>query len=231
VRVRPLLGLLIPLACGVAFVRLGLWQRARHAERAAFNAALEERLRAPAIAFDSLPAGAEAAWRQVSLHGRFRYDLEQVLGGRTNAGSPGVHLLTPLERVGNDTLVIVTRGWVYSPDAGAVDLGRWHEGDSVTISGYVTVLPDTAELAAVAGRPLRALGRLELSSRTGAPVAPLQVVMTSDSVARADSVPRRLALPVVDAGPHFSYMMQWFAFAAIAVIGGLALFVRSRGTA
>jgi cytochrome oxidase assembly protein ShyY1 len=61
----------------------------------------------------------------------------------------------------------------------------------------------------------------------GAPVAVAHVVMTSDSIARADSVPRRLALPVPDGGPHFSYMLQWFAFAAIAVVGGILLFRRS----
>ncbi len=227
-RTRHLLGLLIPLACAAVFVRLGLWQRARHLERLGFNAALEARLEAPSVPFDSLPGAGPVEWRRVILAGRFRYDLEQVLGGRTNAGSPGVHLLTPLQRQGSDTLVIVTRGWVYSPDAGAVELPRWREADTVVLTGYVTALPDTAELAAPADRPLRALGRRELEARVGAPLAPFHVVMTSDSTARADSVPRRLALPAVDAGPHFSYMMQWFAFATIAVIGGVALFARGR---
>jgi cytochrome oxidase assembly protein ShyY1 len=30
-------------------------------------------------------------------------------------------------------------------------------------------------------------------------------------------------LPMVDAGPHFSYMLQWFAFATIALVGGVIL--------
>lgn len=227
-RTRHLLGLLIPLAFAAVFVRLGLWQRARHLERARFNAELEARLAAPPVPFDSLPASGPVEWRRVRLDGRFRYDLEQVLGGRTNGGSPGVHLVTPLQRAGTDTLVTVTRGWVYSPDAGAVELPRWREADSVVLTGYVTALPDTAELAAPAGRPLRALGRRELAVRTGAPVSRLHVVMTSDSTARADSVPRRLTLPAVDAGPHLSYMVQWFAFATIAVVGGIALFARGR---
>lgn len=227
VRSRALLGLLIPLASAGLFVRLGLWQHSRHLERATFNAALEARLREAPVPFDSLASAAGAEWRQVRVRGRFRYDLEQVHGGRTNAGSPGVHLLTPLERPGNDTLVMVTRGWVYSPDAAAVQLERWREAESASITGYVTILPDTAESATTAGRPLRSLGRRELAARVGAPVATLHVVMTSDSIARVDSVPRRLALPVPDAGPHFSYMLQWFAFAAIAVIGGIVLFLRS----
>jgi surfeit locus 1 family protein len=225
VRIRATLGLLIPLASAALFIRLGVWQRTRHLEKASFNEGLAARLAQSPVPFESLPRGPEMAWRQVSLHGRFRYDLEQVLTGRTNNGSPGVHLLTPLERPGNDTLVIVTRGWVYSANAGAVDLARWREADSVAITGYVTLL-ELGDSAAPA-RPLRTMDRVALQSRVGAPVAVAHVVMTSDSVARVDSVPRRLALPIVDGGPHFSYMMQWFAFALIAIVGGIALFRRS----
>jgi surfeit locus 1 family protein len=231
VRPRALLGLLIPLACAALFIRLGVWQLERHLMRKAFNAGFAARLVADPVAFDSLGDPFSAEWRRVSLSGRFRYDLEQVQAGRTNGGSPGVHLLTPLERPGNDTLVIVTRGWVYSPDAGAADLARWREADTVSITGYVLTLPDDSTNVPPAGRPLRTLDRGPLAARVGAPIAEFQVVMTSDSTARADSVPRRLALPVVDTGPHFSYMLQWFAFALVAIIGGIALFLRARESA
>ena len=52
------------------------------------------------------------------------------------------------------------------------------------------------------------------------------VVMTSDSAYRADSVPHRLGPPVLVAGNHKSYAIQWFAFAFIAVVGGVLLFRR-----
>jgi cytochrome oxidase assembly protein ShyY1 len=35
--------------------------------------------------------------------------------------------------------------------------------------------------------------------------------------------PVRIPLPALDEGPHRSYAMQWFAFAAIALIGTLAV--------
>jgi cytochrome oxidase assembly protein ShyY1 len=38
----------------------------------------------------------------------------------------------------------------------------------------------------------------------------------------------RLSLPALDEGPHKNYVLQWFAFAATAVVGGVALFFRSR---
>jgi surfeit locus 1 family protein len=225
VRLRPLVGLLIPLAFAALFVRLGVWQLARHEERKAANARLEQRLQqTPTVLARALADSTDPSWRIVRVAGRFRYDLEQVLAGRTNGGSPGVHLITPMAVPGTDTLVIVTRGWVYSPDAASVDLGRWREGEYVTLTGYLMPL-DSAGPAAPEdrARPLRSLNRTALQARLGAPIFPVQIIMTSDSAARADSVPRRLATPVPDAGPHRSYAIQWFAFALIALVGGIVL--------
>lgn len=227
-RVKALLGLLIPLAGALVFIRLGLWQLSRHDERVAYNATVAARLAEPPVPFATLPPDSGAVrGRRVSLAGRFRYDLEQVHAGRVNEGSPGVHLLTPLERAGNDTLVLVLRGWVYSPDAAEVDRPRWREADSVVIEGYALPLPlDGAAAPLDTLRPLRVVTLDAVRTRTGRPIAPVQVVMTSDSAARADSVPRRLTLPVLSEGAHRSYAIQWFAFALIAVAGGVLLYRR-----
>ena len=228
VRPKALLGLAIPLACAALFVRLGLWQVARHDERAAYNASVAARLAASPTPFTELPADSGAVrGRRVTLTGRFRYDIEQVLAARSNGGAPGVHLVTPLERVGSDTLVIVTRGWVFSADAAGVNRALWREGDTVTLSGYASPLavdgppPPTDSL-----RPLRAINQRALAARLGRPVASTQVVMTSDSAGPADSVPRRLGVPVLSVGSHRSYAIQWFSFALIAVVGGVVLFRR-----
>ena len=226
-RLRTVVGLLIPLASAALFIRLGVWQLSRHQERAAVNTALEARLReAPVDLATAAADSGDPSWRLVRVAGRFRYDLEQVLAGRTNAGSPGVHLITPLALPGTDTLVIVTRGWVYSPDAAGVELGRWREGEFPTLTGYLRPLAADGPAAPDGGRPLRSLNRAALSARLGAPVAAVQMIMTSDSAARADSVPRRLPPPVPDIGPHRSYAMQWFGFAIIALVGGVVLFRR-----
>jgi surfeit locus 1 family protein len=232
-RLKLFLGLLIPLGCAGLFIRLGLWQLDRHREKATYNTRVEARLSEQPIPFAALPADSSLVRGQrVTLAGRFRYDLEQVHAGRVNEGSPGVHLLTPLERPGNDTLVAVTRGWVYSPDAAQVELARWREAVPVTLAGYAIPIPrDGLAPPADAAKPLRSLTVAALSARYGRPVAPVIVVMTSDSTARADSVPRRLGRPLLVAGNHLSYAIQWFAFACIAVAGGVLLFRRSVVTA
>lgn len=228
-RFRTLLSLLIPLACAALFVRLGFWQLSRHTDRAAINTRLAAQLDAAPRPFDLVTADSgDRSWARVSLEGRFRYDLEQIQAGRSSEGSPGVHLLTPLERPGSDTLVLVTRGWVYSPDAASAELPRWREGDSVAITGYLLRLPEDGIAApSDSTKPLRTLHRTALRGRFGAPVARYYVVMTSDSAARADSVPRRLPPPTIDGGPHRSYAIQWFSFALIAIVGGVLLYRRS----
>jgi surfeit locus 1 family protein len=138
-----------------------------------------------------------------------------------------VHLLTPLEREGSDTLVMVNRGWVYSADAAEVDRTKWREADSVTLSGYaLPLVPDGIAPPSDRERPLRTLSVTALQARTGRLVAPVVIVMTSDSAPRAE-VPRRIETPVLAPGNHKSYAIQWFAFALIAVAGGVLLFRRS----
>jgi len=227
-RLRTLLSLLIPLACGGVFVRLGFWQLDRHRERAIVNEALGARLYQAPVPLGAVPLeSTDRQWTRVTATGRFRYDLEQVLAARTSEGSPGVHLITPLELPGTDTLIVVTRGWVYSPDAASADRARWREADSVTLAGYLLPLSTEATPApADAALPLRSPNRAALESRIGRPVAAVQIVMTSDSLARADSVPKRLPPPFVDIGPHRSYAIQWFGFAIIALVGGVVLFQR-----
>ncbi len=231
-RAKTLLALLIPLACAALFVRLGLWQLSRHRERAAFNAGLAERLVTAPVPFDSVPRDTAAArWTRVTVSGFFRYDLEQIHASRPNNGSPGVHLLTPLEMPGHDTLLLVTRGWVYAADAASADLPRWREGAFVTISGYLLpLIPEGPAPPADNPQLIRSLNRAAAAARLGRPVHAMQLVMTSDSAARADSVPRRLPPPTIDMGPHRSYAAQWFSFAMIAVVGGIVLFRRTWGS-
>ena len=57
------------------------------------------------------------------------YAHELIYAVRTRAGSPGVNLLTPIRLANTDTVVLVNRGWVYLPDGGTIDLGKWHDRD------------------------------------------------------------------------------------------------------
>ncbi|HVT38249.1 MAG TPA: SURF1 family protein [Gemmatimonadaceae bacterium] len=237
-RYRSLLTIAVPLVCAAVFARLGIWQLARLSERRAFNTILEARLDSPPVPVSALnPDTSVGHYRRVSASGRYSYDREVAYAGRSRRGSPGVNLLTPLKLAGTDTVVLVNRGWVYSPDARAVEHARWREGDSTSVSGYAETFASKAGNTAVQPDPpalgdsvrlVHTLNRTVLERAIGLPVAPYLFVQISDSTLHLDSIPVRLTLPALDEGPHAAYAVQWFSFATIAMVGGALLFRAQR---
>ncbi len=226
-RIRAVLTLAIPLVCAALFVRLGVWQLARLQQRRAFNATVSSRIAAAPAGVTTLPADtALGHYRRVTAAGEMLYDREVVYAGRSHDGSPGVDFLTPMRIAGHDTVAMVNRGWAYSFDAASIDNARWKEKDSLSVSGFAETFAGTERKATQ--RRVHALDRAAIQALVGLPIAPYVVVETSDSSAHADSVPVRLTVPALDEGPHKSYAIQWFSFAIIAVVGGVALSRRSR---
>jgi surfeit locus 1 family protein len=216
------------VAAGV-FARLGVWQLARLHEKVRRNASIATQQLAPAAQLASVPRDtARAHYRKATVTGRFDYDHEVVLAARTHQGSPGVDLITPLRIPGSDTAILVNRGWVYSPDGASVDRRRWYERDTATITGYIEVysMDDGVTNAARDPRMVRRVSRSEVTSRVPYPLAPYYLVATSDSADGAH--PARRELPALDEGPHRSYALQWFSFAAIALAGAGLVIARER---
>jgi surfeit locus 1 family protein len=232
---RLALATLIALGAATLFVRLGLWQLHRLGERRARNALVRTRLTAPPQSVASLPRDPELArYRRVrppsGAGTAFDYAHEVALAGRTRDGSPGVHILTPLAASGTDTVVFVDRGWVYAADGATVDFSHWHETDGpasgAAWEGYALDIPPTGEGrrgdVSYAGRAsvVRWLDRDDLRRRVGQPVAPVYVMLLADSgAAMPASTPVRATPPALDEGPHLSYAVQWFSFAALALLG------------
>jgi surfeit locus 1 family protein len=219
----------IALGAATLFIRLGAWQIARLNERQARNAAIGAQLRSAPRPLPSLPRDTGAAhYRPASVAGRFDYEHELVVTGRTRQGSPGVELLTPVRVAGSDTAVLVNRGWVYSPNASAVDRPRWREGDSATVAGYVELYaPDASATSSTSDpRIVRRVSRSEIASKIPYPVAPFYLVATGGTDTTGH--PARREMPTLDDGPHRSYAFQWFAFAVIALVGAGAVVAREK---
>jgi surfeit locus 1 family protein len=202
-RGKDVAGLVVTTLIALVCVRLGIWQIARlHARRAA-NVQIEGRERAPVLTLTGRESPDSVQWRRVRVAGTYDFSGERVWTGRTFQGVPGVVLLTPLAVSGGGE-VWVNRGWVPSPDAAEVDQTRWREAD-------------TAEVAGVA------------MAQAGLPY------VVNDTLAPTDRAPeptiQRWPVPVLSDGPHLSYVIQWFSFAAIILGGSLILFrKRSVGT-
>jgi surfeit locus 1 family protein len=229
---KTLIAVFLTLAGAALFGRLGFWQLGRLAERRAYNAHLEDRLAARPVPVTMLPSDSGAGhYRRITARGVFDFSAQVALAPRSRWGSPGVHVLTPL-RLASDTIVMVNRGWVYSPDARTIDLARWreHEGDTVVVVGYAETWTGMATNEArkpgattgAAARTVRVLDSARVAGMVGAPILRYYLVQTSDSATSA-SVPVRLGEPSLDEGSHRNYAIQWFSFTLIAIIGGSLL--------
>lgn len=203
--------------------RLGIWQLDRLDQRRTRNAEVLARMAAPPVDVRTVMADTMGTrFRRVTVTGQTSAARELAFAARSRNGSPGVYLLSAVD-VGNDLpLVLVNRGWVYSPDGSRVDLARWREGDTVSVAGFVE--PFAGRLtgrwrSASAPRSVRWMERDSLAALLGRPVAPFLVVVAGDTAPGDAARIARVPPPPLDEGPHQSYAMQWFAFATIAVFG------------
>lgn len=229
---RTLIAAAIALGMAALFARLGVWQLDRLAERRALNAELASRLSDPPVSPAELPADTALVWyRRVRVTGTFDYDHQIILTGRSRRGAPGVYIVTPLRPDGGGSAVLVYRGWVYSPDASTVDLALWHEPEHATVEGYAGVIPRNLGRDPRSERnPMawRELDGTRLASVLPYPVEPFYVVELAQGEP-PPGAPTRLELPSMDEGPHKSYAVQWFTFAAIALYGvGYLLYLERR---
>jgi surfeit locus 1 family protein len=227
---RSLSFLLLAAVAAAICARLGFWQLSRLAERRARNAAVVERLRDAPVPVETLSGDTAAIrYRRVRVAGRPDYAREVVLVNRSRDGSPGVNLITPVRVAGRDTAVLVNRGWVYSPNGTDVELPRWRDADSLDVEGWVEVpsrRTGVARLSSTRGA-YRWLDPAELAREVGYPVSPFYVVVApAPGETPSPDRPARLTPPALDEGPHKSYAVQWFSFAAVALVGAGA-FARS----
>lgn len=213
----------------VGMVMLGFWQRNRLEERQAFNAVVEARASEPAAPVEQVvgPPGAEADptaidWRSVTASGRYLADEQIVIVNRSQGGQAGVNVVTPLE-LADGRLLIVNRGFVPGagnevpmPPDGAVELlGRLRQSQTRGFGGLSDPEGELTEMQ-----------RIDIERMAEQlPAAPVPVYL--DLVDPDQQLPVPIPAPVLDEGPHLSYMFQWWFFAACAAAGWVVAVRRS----
>jgi len=213
------------------FIRLGIWQLDRLAERRANNALIVERTNGPALTITGEPIAAEAnEFRPVTVSGTFDPSHEIVLRNRSLNGVPGVHVVTPLRIDGSDKAVLVDRGWIPLELAEPEDRQAFAVSGPVEIEGYLRTSRTPSGRFAPADRQPDE-GRLDrwfrpdlarIARQIPYPILPYYV---EQAAGENNVLPHPQPSIELSEGPHLGYAIQWFAFAIIVVCGYAALVV------
>jgi surfeit locus 1 family protein len=229
------LALLVALLC----TALGVWQYrrglGREAEWARFARGADALVDLGSRALTDVPL-----YQRVRLGGQLDGAHQFLLDNRSYRGRPGYEVLTPLERPGAAALLI-DRGWVpfsgrraQLPDV-SLPAGA-PERTPVTLTGRLAALPSPG-LASGRAPPdprapwpkLASFPRIEeLAAVLGAPLAPRILLLDPKA---PEGYVRDWQPPGMTPLRHFSYAIQWWSFAALAVIVWLSMSARRAGTA
>ena len=189
------------------------------------------RLEAPAEPLLDLQQDTAVRFRRATAQGRYDFAHELIYAVRPRDGAPGVNILTPLLIGRGDTAILVNRGWVYSPDGMSINLGQWHEGDSVRVSGFVEeyVTASAPVATSSVARAVRRLDRDSLQARLPFVLYPL-ILVQQDGRGNEPTTgtPVRIDPPPLSEGSHRSYAIQWFGFAITGIVGTALVVARDR---
>lgn len=253
---RWIVGHVLVVALVVLFVRLGFWQLDRHGQHLDRNARIEARMQEPvrpldealreagwregseSVASDEAAVDDEALlYRRVEAAGRFDPEHEILLRNRSFQGRPGWHVLTPFVLDGGEAAILVDRGWVPQPfDSPPVEDASPPSG-RVELQGVLLPEqdPPSGALAGLAARDPEE-GVLErvfyvdverLAAQVPYDLMPAFLLVTQSAPEAPGDLPVPPEPPRTEPAPHLGYALQWFAFAAIGVVG-YALLLRHR---
>ena len=217
-------------------IRLGLWQLDRRGQRSALNQVIAERLEAAPVTLEGMPLDTTGlTYRRAVVRGHLEGSRSIVLGGRSHRGRPGAHVLTPVLVSGG--AVLANRGWLPAPDAATVDPTAMDAAGEARLEGVLLPFPrvdsDEPPPDDFQETWFRLDGR-RVRAQYPYPIAPLYLQLTDPPAVegtlppRTEAKPLPAGLPELEPGPHLSYAVQWFSFAAIFVIGWAALLLARR---
>jgi len=230
-RFRPrLVPTVATLAAIAVFVSAGNWQRGRMHEKEALRARFDAAAQAAPLAVEALPASSDAAawmalrYRPVAIAGEFDAARQIYIDNRVHAGRAGYLVVTPL-RLADGRAVLVSRGWVAAgatradipaapPPAGPVLV---HGRLVIPSSGYLELKP-----GAMTDRVWPNLDPARFATATGVAVLPAVIEETRPPVPD-DGLVRAWPTPDFGVDKHWMYMLQWYAFAALAAVLWLLL--------
>jgi cytochrome oxidase assembly protein ShyY1 len=228
---RWLAAAVLAVAAALVMARLGEWQLHRYEERHAINTRIDAADSTKAVPLTSVVApptaagragpgpGNSVAWTKVTFDGRYDPTHEIQARDRTVNGDVGFEILTPL-LLSDGTGVLVDRGWVPAPDAGA----RAAPVVPAAPTGLVTVVGQV-HLSESRPTPIEHRdGRLDtrrisvpgLAAQMPFPVYGAYVLLTGQTPAN-DPAFTKIPIDGEDDWQNAGYTVQWELFALMTL--------------
>lgn len=171
---------------------------------------------------------AQDEWTPVTLSGEYLAEETLVVRNRPRAGRPGYEVLVPF-RTDEGPVVVVDRGWlpvgntpgrpdaVPAPPAGPAEV-------------VVRVKPGEPALDRDAPEgQVPSIDLAEIRGHVGGPVADTAYGIMVEEDPAVQDLPQKLVEPTLDEGPHLSYAIQWYLFAAMGFgVWGYSAWMRAR---
>lgn len=226
-------GHVIVIVLVIGFVNAGLWQIRRMHERQNYNDHVAANMVAPAAPLDEvLPRGSDFSTtthelnRRVTATGRYLVDQEVVINAQASPdGVPGIWIVSPL-LLRDGRVLLVNRGWLPSNgDVTAPPADARPPRGEVTVEGYVSETQPKTEGESPETNHAHQSSFLRIDvariqrqfSRSLVPAFLLRTAQRPpDQGARK---PAALDPPELSAGPHLGYVIQWFGFTLVALVG------------
>ncbi|HEC09056.1 MAG TPA: SURF1 family protein [Acidimicrobiales bacterium] len=236
-RPKWIVGHLFALSMVALFITAGLWQLSRHYWRQGINEALRERSDLPAEDLPDLmaevpPGGRpdDIEYRMATARGTYQVGQEILIRNRSFEGASGCHVLTPLaldSQPADSTMpwaVLVVRGWIPLTDCEQYPIeSELPTTGTVEVTGLVRLTQTKGFLGATdpAEGVLSEMARVDIDRiRRQSSFNLYDVYLElATQIPPGDDLPAPVPPPERTNGPHLGYMVQWFLFAAVVVVG------------
>ena len=217
---RRVLPTLATIAGVVLFVAAGHWQQGRMHDKEAQRAQQDAAAQSPPLGFAETPTQSDWAslrYRRVFAAGTFDAKRQILIDNKVHDGRVGYDVVTPLTLADGRT-VLVDRGWIaQGASRGALPAAPPPEGVT-SISGRIA-LPASGylelERESGSGPVWQNLDPARFAAASG--IAVLPMVIEQIAPTGPDSLVRDWPASESGVEKHRIYMMQWYAFAGLAV--------------
>ncbi len=210
---------LAAIATVIVCVAAGTWQRERYHAKESLRAEFEAAARAEPVPLARLATDGNwlaLRYRPVTATGEFDASRQILIDNKVHAGRAGYDVVTPL-RLTDGRAVLVDRGWIAQRESRSELPVIPPPTGVVTVHGRIALPPDYVELgrAEPAGAVWQNLDPARYAGATGLGVLPVVIEATAAPFVD-DGLVREWPRPDFGAERHEIYMVQWYAFAALA---------------